>query len=69
VPPSFELENEEDTIVVTLDPDANAGSHPLSNGLGAAGLLELYVGGSFDVPFDVSTGSYSGTFDVTVSYN
>ena len=68
VPGTFALGNGTDTITVTLNPNA-AGTQTLSNALGAAGTLALNVGGSFNVPNAVSTGAYTGSFDVTVQYN
>lgn len=68
VPSSFNLVNGDDTLVVTLSPNA-AGTQTLSNALGAAGTLALNVGGSFSVPNDIDTGAYTGSFDVTVQYN
>lgn len=65
--PTFDLGNGTDTITVTLDPDFGA-SLTLSNALGSAGDATLNVGGSFDLPSTVSTGEYTGSFDVTVTY-
>lgn len=67
VPASFSLTNGTDSIAVTLDPDLGA-STTLSNALGAAGSKSLYVGGSFAVGSGLSTGAYTGSFNVSVAY-
>lgn len=68
IPTSFDLSNGTSTIAVTLDPNVT-GSQPLGGTLGSASTLALNIGGTFDVPFDISTGAYTGSFDVTVAYN
>lgn len=68
IPASFEMSNGTDDIEVTLDPDLGA-TTTLSGSAGAAGTKALNVGGSFSVPNDISTGAFTGTFDVTVAYN
>jgi hypothetical protein len=56
------------SITVTTTPSIS-GAQTLSNGLGAGGSLPLRVGGSFGVMSSTQTGTYSGTFTVTVQYN
>lgn len=56
------------TIAVTTAPSLS-GAQTLSNGLGQAGALALRVGGSFGVTSTTRTGTYTGTFTVTVQYN
>ena len=68
VPATFDLDNGTDTITVALDPD-RPGSDTLSGSVGFDGTRALNVGGSFDVPDDVSTGEYTGQFQVIVAYN
>jgi len=68
VPADFDLDNGTDTITVTLDADRPA-SDALSGSVGGDGTRALNIGGSFDLPDDVSTGEYTGQFTVTVAYN
>lgn len=68
VPASFSLGNGTDTIPVTLNPDRPA-SDTLSGTRGSAGTRALNGGGSFNLPTAISTGNYTGTFNVTVAYN
>jgi hypothetical protein len=68
VPTNFVLTNTVDNITVALSPDRPA-SDTLSGTLGSAGTRALNVGGSFSLPTAVTTGNYTGTFNVTVAYN
>jgi len=47
----------------------NTGSHSLSGSLGSAGTLDVAVGGSISIPSTQLSGAYSGTFNVTATYN
>jgi len=67
VPANFTMTNGTDNLTVTLNPDLGA-STTLSGALGSAGSASLNVGGSFTLPFDHSTGDYTGTFNVTAAY-
>lgn len=67
MPATFDLDNGTDTITVNLDPDFGS-TVTLSNALAAAGSKALNVGGSFSLPSSVSSGDYTGSFDVTVTY-
>jgi hypothetical protein len=42
---------------------------PLTGALDAAGMLTLQVGGTLNMNANQQTGTYTGTFDVSVSYN
>lgn len=55
------------TIAVTLTPTGTTGT--LSNALGTAGTAAFGVGGNFSVASTTPTGTYSGTYAVTVAYN
>jgi hypothetical protein len=68
VPASFSLGNGTDSISVTLSSDRPA-SDTLGGSLGSTGTRALNVGGSFNLPTGISTGNYTGTFNVTVAYN
>jgi hypothetical protein len=46
-----------------------SGTPVLSNSLGGVGTFTLKVGGSFPIANGSLTGTYSGTFSVTVNYN
>ena len=69
IPLSFDLSNGTDTLAVTLLPDFGS-TVTLSGALAdsANGTAALNVGGSFDLPSTISSGAYTGTFDVTVTY-
>jgi hypothetical protein len=69
VPASFALAHSGGSgpISVTLTGTATSGT--LSGSLGADGTSSFGVGGSFDVSSSTATGTYSGTFTVTVQYN
>lgn len=67
-PPTFDMAGPgADVLTVTLASDLGAAT-TLSNALGAAGTATLNLGGSFPVAFNTTAGTYTGTFDVTVSY-
>ncbi len=68
VPASFSIGNGTDSITVTTTNNLGA-STTLSGALGGAGTASLNVGGSFNVPFAISTGLYTGTLNVTAAYN
>jgi hypothetical protein len=68
VPSTLSLGNGTDTISVALSSDRPA-SDTLGGSLGSAGTRALNVGGSFSLPTAISTGNYTGTFNVTVAYN
>jgi hypothetical protein len=70
-PANFDLSNGTDTITVTLAPDWNTTTNQvtLSGSLGGAGAATLNLGGSFNLPSSISSGAYTGTFNVTVAYN
>jgi spore coat protein U-like protein len=57
------------TIAVTLYPSLAAGTHTLSGTYPAAATDHLYVGGSIPVSDSTASGSYTGSFTVTVTYN
>jgi hypothetical protein len=62
VPTTFALNNGANVLTVTLSPDQTS---PLT--LGATDTT-LFVGGSFPVTSTTVSGAYTGTFDVTVTY-
>ncbi len=66
VPATFNLAGPS-TIPVTLTPTGSTGT--LSNALGTAGSASFGVGGNFSVSDTTPTGTYTGTYDVTVAYN
>lgn len=68
-PSSFDMTRQggSETLTVTLTKSAATGT--LSGSLGSSGTATFGVGGSFAVASTTATGSYSGTFDVTVAYN
>jgi hypothetical protein len=66
VPATFNLTGPS-TIPVTLTPTGSTGT--LTNALGTAGTASFGVGGNFSVASTTVTGTYSGTYDVTVAYN
>ncbi len=70
-PANFDLSNGTDTITVTLAPDWNTTTNQvtLTGSLGGAGAATLNLGGSFSLPSSISSGAYTGTFNVTVAYN
>jgi hypothetical protein len=66
VPATFNLTGPS-TIPVTLTPTGSTGT--LSNALGSAGTASFGVGGNFSIASTTATGTYSGTYNVTVAYN
>jgi len=56
-----------ETLTVTLASTATSGT--LSGAAGAAGSGTFGVGGSFPLSSTTVTGNYTGTFNVTVTYN
>jgi hypothetical protein len=68
VPISFNLNNGTSTIPVTLSPNLS-GNQTLSGALGAAGTLNIKVGGNFGLTPTTTLGAYTGSFAVTVAYN
>ena len=66
VPVNFNLTGPS-TIQVFLTPTATSGT--LSGSLGGPGTSTFGVGGNFMISNGTQTGVYSGTFNVTVSYN
>lgn len=69
VPASFSMTRSggSETLAITLDPTATSGT--LSGSLGAQGSASFGVGGSVSVGDTTATGSYAGSFNVTVAYN
>ncbi|MDB5467677.1 MAG: hypothetical protein JWQ46_2439 [Phenylobacterium sp.] len=68
VPSSFTMSNGTNTLSVTTSTTA-IGITGLSGSLGASGTYSFYVGGSIPIAPATPTGSYAGTFVVTVAYN
>jgi hypothetical protein len=67
VPSSFNLTGPS-TIAVTLDSDYVSPT-TLDSSLGNAGSYSFNVGGSFTYGASTPTGSYSGSYSITASYN
>jgi hypothetical protein len=65
---SFNMTGPGAAIAVTTTA-TNTGSHALSGSLGSAGALDVAVGGSIAIPSTQLSGAYSGTFNVTATYN
>ena len=57
------------TINALLARTASAGSDGLTGTLSAGGTDSFTVGGTLNVSQGQATGTYTGTFDVTVAYN
>ena len=68
VPTSFTMSATGGSVTVTTSTTAS-GAQVLSSTLGSAGTFGFGVGGSFPLASTTATGSYSGTFSVTVQYN
>ena len=49
--------------------NTGAGTQVLSGGLGSGGSFSFYVGGAFNLSSTTTTGSYSGSYTITTSYN
>jgi hypothetical protein len=62
VPTTFAMNNAANVLTVTLSPDQTS---PLT--LGSSDTI-MFVGGCFPVTSTTVSGAYSGTFDVTVTY-
>ena len=69
VPSSFSMAHGGGGSAISVALTGTATSGTLSGSLGADGSSSFGVGGSFDVSSTTATGSYSGTFTVTVQYN
>lgn len=69
VPASFAItrNGNQDPITVTLTSTAASGT--LSNAFGTAGSSTFGVGGQLSLSNGTPSGSYTGTFSVTVAYN
>jgi hypothetical protein len=67
VPSSFNMTSGTNTLVVTTSQSATTAT--LSGSIGATGSQTFGVGGSFPVATNTTSGSYTGNFVVTVSYN
>lgn len=65
---SFNMTGPGAAIAVTTTA-TNTGSHALSGSLGSTGTLDVAVGGSISIPSTQVSGAYSGTFNVTATYN
>ena len=68
VPATITMAGSGPNITVTTSA-TGSGVQTLSGALGAAGTLTVRVGGSFPLTSTTASGSYSGTFTVTVAYN
>ena len=68
-PASFDMARQggSETITVALTQSAATGT--LTGSLGNSGTATFGVGGSFPVAASTASGSYTGSFDVTVAYN
>lgn len=73
VPASFDLANGDNKLAVTTSNDgsiaATGTTKTLSGTLGSEGSFEVLVGGEFDLASTTATGTYTGSFTVTASYN
>ena len=69
VPTSFNMTRSGGTETIAVPLAGTAASGTLDGSLGGSGTASFGVGGSFEVGTSTATGSYSGTFSVTVSYN
>ncbi|NEX92941.1 DUF4402 domain-containing protein [Caulobacter sp. 17J65-9] len=67
VDPTFTLSGSAGNLTVTTTNDFD--SLPLSGSLGGSGSKTVKVGGSAPITSATGTGSYTGTFNVTASYN
>jgi hypothetical protein len=67
VPATFNMTSGANSLTVTLTTSAATGT--LSGALGAAGTATFGVGGSFPIATTTVSGSYTGTFTTTVTYN
>jgi hypothetical protein len=68
-PTSFQMTGPGPALTVTLNPTTPSGSKTLSSTLGSAGTLAFQMGGSFPISSTTTTGAYSGSYTVSVTYN
>lgn len=68
VPATFDMTGP-GTLTVTTSQDVANGTVNLDNTLGNGGVKVVNVGGSITVDNTTATGNYSGTFNVTATYN
>jgi len=68
VPATFSMTSGAASLLVTTSKDIDA-TITLSNTLASAGTKVFYVGGSVPLEDTTVSGAYSGTFEVTASYN
>lgn len=68
VPPNFQMSGPGTPLTVNLTSTAS-GSQTLSSVLGSAGTFAFSVGGSFPLTSTTVTGTYQGSYAVTVQYN
>lgn len=66
---SFSISNGTDSITVTTSQSVADGTVALSGSIGGDGSTVVYVGGSLSVPSAISTGLFTGTFNVAATYN
>ena len=70
IPATFALTNGAATLTVTTTNDLTAvGATILSGALGATGTKSFNVGGSVPIADTTASGSYTGSFMVTATYN
>jgi len=70
VPASFDMTGSAGgTLTVTLTPSMAAGNHTFTGTVGSGATDTLYMGASIPVSDTTTSGAYSGSFDVTVTYN
>ena len=72
VPATFPINKGADALTVTTTAAGdtlNTGVQTLSGALGSPGVLDVRVGGQITVLSTTNSGTYSGTFTVTASYN
>ena len=70
IPTTFALTNGAATLTVTTTNDLTAvGATILSGALGATGTKSFNVGGSVPIADTTASGSYTGSFMVTATYN
>lgn len=68
VPGTFNMTSGANSLTVTTSKDIGD-TVTLSSTLGSAGTKVFYVGGSVPIAANTESGAYSGTFEVTASYN
>jgi hypothetical protein len=62
------MSNGTDSIPVTLNWDTGA-SFTFTGTVGASATKDIYAGGNFSVDSALSSGAYTGTFNISVAYN